>query len=40
MQLFRKSSPEEQKQSLRSLNCEVTCTAEHVQPEAGASLPD
>jgi len=37
---IEKSTAAQQKESLRKLKCEITCTAEHVQPEAGAGLPD
>merc|ERR1719324_1776509 len=38
--LFAKSSPEDQKVCLRSMKETVSCTAEHVVPEAGVGLPD
>jgi len=38
--LFKSSSPEAQKDFLRSLKCSVECEAEHVVPEQSAGLKD
>merc|ERR1712242_688254 len=35
-----KSSPVQQKEFLRNLKCEVSCTAEHVTSEAGSGIAD
>merc|ERR1719162_1068474 len=37
---IKKSSAIEQRDFLRDIKCDVTCTAEHIAPEAGASVTD